>query len=115
VSTHPGTEAMDINNKAKSMHSDEYYRLHTTRFVMARQSDLADMRTRWLNMAQDCLKLANTDGMQRGTASRVAGSKLARKRKLEGVHQEMQKTPYQQRADKNDGQNGKDALYKRDH
>jgi hypothetical protein len=40
---------------------------------------------------------------------------LARKKKLEGVHQETQKTPYQQRANKNDGQNGKDALYKRDH
>jgi hypothetical protein len=56
---------MGINNKAKSMHSDEYYRLHTTCSVMAWQSDLADVRTRWLNMAQACLKLANTDGMQR--------------------------------------------------
>jgi len=84
------------------MHSHEYYRLHATCFVMARQSELTDMQTRWLNMAQACLELANADEMQRGAASRVAGSKLARKKKLEDVLQEMQKTPHQQRADKND-------------
>jgi hypothetical protein len=53
--------------------------------------------------------------MQRGAASRLADSKLVREKKLEDVHQEMQKAPHQQRADKNDGQNDQDALYKRDH
>jgi hypothetical protein len=74
------------HTETKSMHSNEYYRLHATCFVMARQSELTDMRTRWLNMAQACLELANADEVQRGAASRVAGSKLARKKKLEDVH-----------------------------
>jgi hypothetical protein len=92
------------------MHSDEYYRLHTTCFVMARQSDLADMRTRWLNMAQACLKLANADGMQRG-----AGSKLARKKKLEDVHQEMQKTPHPETCRKKRWPEPQGCSFKRDH
>jgi hypothetical protein len=45
--------------KSMPLRSDEYYRLQAACFVMARQSDLPEMRTRWLNMAQACLKLAN--------------------------------------------------------
>jgi hypothetical protein len=89
VSAHPALRLRNSPTKAKSMYSDEYYRLHITCFVMARQSDLADVRTRGLNMAQACLKLANTDGMQVASGSR--------KRKLEGV---QRKTSHQQRADK---------------
>jgi hypothetical protein len=79
--------------EAKSMHSNEYYRLHATCFVMARQSDLADMRTRWLNMAQACLKLANADGIQRKRRHESRVLNWQREKKLEDVHQEMQKKP----------------------
>jgi hypothetical protein len=40
------------------MHSDEYRRLHAAFLAMAEQSDLPDVQTRWLTLAQACFGLA---------------------------------------------------------
>jgi hypothetical protein len=36
------------------MHSDEYRRLSATCLVMAGQSNLPEVRARWLTLAKDC-------------------------------------------------------------
>jgi hypothetical protein len=36
------------------MHSDEYRRLYAACLTMANQSNLPDVRARWLTLAKDC-------------------------------------------------------------
>jgi hypothetical protein len=46
-----------VRAEAKLTHSDEYRRLYATCLAMAKQSNLPEVRARWLTLAKDCKDL----------------------------------------------------------
>ena len=46
-----------VRAEAKLTHSDEYRRLYATCLAMAEQSNLPEVRARWLTLAKDCKDL----------------------------------------------------------
>ena len=66
------------------MRSDEYGRLYAAFLSMAQQSNLQDVRTRWLALAQDCCSLTREahDGNREEIASSRYSRALARARPL---------------------------------
>jgi hypothetical protein len=71
--------------KRATMGPDEYRRLHAVCLDLADQSNVADVRLRWLTMAQGWIELANE--LPQGQPTRLADSNviLLRRRQKSGA------------------------------
>ena len=58
-----------VRAEAKLTHSDEYRRLYATCLAMAEQSNLPEVRARWLALAKDCKDLLGPSATERRSKS----------------------------------------------